>query len=123
MTSFVNGKNITTRRRQLGFTRKPVSIKICGLALIRMLDMVCTKAKQLLMKSGIPSSSHSKREFNIEDDPYSRTVSITDNTRKLDYLCIEKNFSFFIVILEFNDTLVGDCCLQACTLMTLLKYC
>ena len=92
MTSFVNGKNITTRRRQLGFTRKPVSVKICGLALIRMLDMVCTKAKQLLMKSETASSSHSKREFNIEDDPYSRIVSITDNTRKLDYLRIEKFF-------------------------------
>jgi hypothetical protein len=26
-------------------------------------------------------------------------------------------------ILEFNNTLVGDCCLQACTLQTLLKYC
>jgi hypothetical protein len=84
MTSFVNGKNITSRRRQLGSTRKHVSVKICGLALIRMLDMVCTKAKQLVMKNDIASSSPAKREFNIENDPYSRTVSITDYARKLD---------------------------------------
>ncbi len=25
--------------------------------------------------------------------------------------------------LEFNNTLIGDCCLQACTLKILLKYC
>ena len=83
MTSFVDGKNITSRKRQLGSTRKPLSIKICGIALIRMLDMVCTKAKQLLMKDTVISSSISKREFNIENDPYSQTVSITDYARKL----------------------------------------
>lgn len=85
MTMFVNGRNLTsTRRRQMGSTRKPVSIKICGLALIRMLDMVCTKARQLLMKNEMLSSSSSpaKRQFNIDDDPYSRTVSVADYARK-----------------------------------------
>jgi hypothetical protein len=97
MTSFTNGKNIThSRRRQLSSTRKPVSIKICGLALIRMLDMVCTKARQLLMRNEISSSlSPVKRQFNIEDDPYSRTVSITDYTRKLNSLLIRNMFFFF----------------------------
>ncbi|CAF0788161.1 unnamed protein product [Adineta steineri] len=109
MISFTNGKNITDQKQQQPSisTHKPVSIKICGLALIRMLDMVCTKARQLLMKNGILSSSsppQAKRQFNIEDDPYSRTVSVTDYS-------------------QFNDTLVGDCCLQACTLKILLKYC
>ncbi|CAF0826594.1 unnamed protein product [Adineta steineri] len=110
MISFTNGKNITDQKQQQQpsiSTHKPVSIKICGLALIRMLDMVCTKARQLLIKNGILSSSSpppAKRQFNIEDDPYSRTVSVTDYS-------------------QFNDTLVGDCCLQACTLKILLKYC
>jgi hypothetical protein len=36
------------------------------------------------MKNDIASSSPAKREFNIENDPYSRTVSITDYARKLD---------------------------------------
>jgi hypothetical protein len=91
MTSFSNGKNITyNRRRQLASPHKPVSIKICGSALIRMLDMVCTRARQLLMSNGISSSSTSsppaKRQFNIDDDPYSRTISITDYTRKFSCL-------------------------------------
>jgi hypothetical protein len=88
MISFTNGKNLTNRRRQLVSTRKPVSIKICGLALIRMLDMVCTKARQLVMKNEILSSTSSpaKREFNIEDDPYSQTLLITDYARMFNLL-------------------------------------
>lgn len=89
MTSFTNGKNITNNTKQSSIsTRKPVSIKICGLALVRMLDMVCTKARQLLMRNGIVSSSYVKRQFDIEDDPFSHTVSVTDYTRKF-------NDSFF----------------------------
>ena len=86
MTSFINGKNITnTRRRQIASTRKPISIKICGLGLIRMLDMVCTRATQLLIRNGILSSSLSspvKRQFHIEDDLFSRTISVIDYSRK-----------------------------------------
>lgn len=86
--SFAHGKNITNRQQRLSSTRKPVSIKICGQALIRMLDMVCTKARQLLMKNGLLSSTSSpaKREFNVDDDPYSRTISIADYTREFDQL-------------------------------------
>jgi hypothetical protein len=88
MTSFINGKNITnTRRRQIASTRKPVSIKICGLALIRMLDMVCTKARQLLIRNEILSPAPEKRQFNIEDDPFSRTISIIDYSRKT-FFCL-----------------------------------
>jgi len=101
MTSFTDGKNIANnRRRQLTSTRKPVSIKICGLALIRMLDMVCTRARQLLMRNGISStSSPVKRQFNIDDDddPYSHTVSITDYTRKFNYLSIDIYVFFFLL--------------------------
>jgi len=99
MTSFTDGKNITNnRRRQLTSTRKPVSIKICGLALIRMLDMVCTRARQLLMRNGISStSSPVKRQFNIDDDPYSHTVSITDYTRKFNYLSIDIYVFLFLL--------------------------
>ncbi|CAF2370477.1 unnamed protein product [Rotaria sp. Silwood2] len=106
MTSFVNGKTTNNRRLKLLSTRKPISIKICGLSLIRLLDMVCTRARQLLIRNGISSSSSSplKRRFKIEDDSYLRKISITDYT-------------------QFNDTLIDDCCLQACTLKTLLKYC
>ena len=86
MITFVNGKNLTsTRRRQIrSSTRKPVSVKICGLALIRMLDMVCTKARQLLMKNEMLSSSSSpaKRHIDVDDDPFSRTISVADYARK-----------------------------------------
>ena len=85
--SYVNGNNVTNVTEPISSTRRPVSIKICGLALIRTFDMVCTKARQLLMKNGIVSSSSSppaKRQINIEDDPYSLTVSITDYTRRFD---------------------------------------
>ena len=126
MTSFINGANITnTRKRHIASTRKPVSIKICGLALIRMLDMVCTKARQLLIRNGIISSAPEKRQFNIEDDPFSRTISIIDYARKF-FFSSPINWhilSLFCVLLEFNNTLIGDCCLQPCTLKTLLKYC
>lgn len=83
MTMFVNGRNLTgNRRRHMGSTRKPVRVKICGPALIRMLDMVCTKARQLLMQNELSSSAPAKRQFNIDDDLFSRTVSIADYARK-----------------------------------------
>ncbi len=88
ITSFVNGRNITNiRKRQIASTRKPVSIKICGLGLIRMLDMVCTRARQLLMKNEmLSSSSPAKRQFNIDDDLFSRTISVIDYSRE--FLCL-----------------------------------
>jgi len=92
---FTNGKNITNNERRSSVSRhKPVSIKICGLALIRLLDMVCTRARQVLMRNGISSSSLAKRQFDIDDDLYSRTISISDYSRKLNYLSIEIHFFF-----------------------------
>ncbi|CAF0845544.1 unnamed protein product [Rotaria sp. Silwood1] len=105
MTLFVNGKTINNRRLKLLSTRNPISIKICGRSLIRLLDMVCNRARQLLVRSEISSSlSPLKRRFKIEDDSHLRTISITEYT-------------------QFNDTLIDECCLQACSLKTLLKYC
>ncbi|CAF1112208.1 unnamed protein product [Rotaria sordida] len=105
MTSFVNGKNTNNQRLKLLSRHKPISIKICGLALIRLLDVVCNRTRQLLMRNGISSSSSTwKPRFNIKDNLYLSTISITDYT-------------------QFNDTLIDDCCLQACTLKVLLKYC
>ena len=111
-------KRMSGRKRLLlSSTRKPVSVKICGLALIRMLDLICTRARELLMRNEAPG----KRQLQADDDPYSHTLSITDYARKRRslfqcclYLCLR---------LEFNDTLVGDCCLQACSVKTLLNYC
>jgi hypothetical protein len=108
-----NGKSI---KRPTG---KPVSIKICGTALVQMLDMVCQRVQQLLLKNE-KSSTFKKRQMIIDDDPYSRTLSITDYARKSILFWVKVNIVLF---LEFNNTLVGDCCLQACTLKTLLKYC
>ncbi|UJR30636.1 hypothetical protein I4U23_018160 [Adineta vaga] len=99
-----DGKNITSRKRPISSGRKPASIKLCGPALVRMLDMICDRARQLLMKTQKSSSIHEKRQLIADDDPFSRTLSFTDYA-------------------QFNNTLVGDCCLQACTLKTLLKYC
>ncbi|CAF0977293.1 unnamed protein product [Rotaria sordida] len=99
---FTNGKNLTNPIQNTTSTRKPVSIKICGPALVQMLDMICQRAKQILMKK--QKSSHEKRHMIIDDDPFTRTLLIKD-------------------FAQFNNTLVGDCCLQACTLKTLLKYC
>jgi hypothetical protein len=101
MTSFTDAKNITNnRRRQLGSTHKPISIKICGLALVRMLDMVCTRARQLLMRNEISSSLSPpvKRQFDIDYDLYSRTVSITDYARKFNYLSIDLHIFFFVLL-------------------------
>jgi len=80
--SLTNGKDILNRKRQISSTHKPVSIKICGSALVRILDMVCQRASQLLMdKQG--SLSHEKRQMIIDDDPFTRTLSIKDYARKL----------------------------------------
>jgi hypothetical protein len=94
MISSTNGKNITSRKRPLSSTRKPVSVKICGLALVRMLDMICTRARQLLMRKGTETLSTVKRQFIIDEDPYARTVSITDYARKFNFLSKKKNVFF-----------------------------
>ncbi|CAF3799557.1 unnamed protein product [Adineta steineri] len=83
--SLTYGKNRTNENQQQQQISS-TSIQICGPALVRMLDMICNRARQLLMK---------KRQIIIDDDPYA----------------------------QFNNTLIGDCCLQACTLKILLKYC
>jgi predicted metalloprotease len=82
MISFTNGKNITNRRKLLSSTRKPLSIKICGSTLVRILDMVCNRARQLLMKKQ-RSSLHEKRQMIINDDPFTRTLRIKDHARQL----------------------------------------
>ncbi|CAF1042573.1 unnamed protein product [Adineta steineri] len=84
--SLTYGKNRTNENQQQQQQISSTSIQICGPALVRMLDMICNRARQLLMK---------KRQIIIDDDPYT----------------------------QFNNTLIGDCCLQACTLNILLKYC
>ncbi|CAF1292312.1 unnamed protein product [Adineta ricciae] len=99
-------KNVTSRKRPNTSRHKPASIKLCGPTLVRMLDMVCDRARQLLMKTQRSSSdsTYQKRQMIVDDDPFTRTLSVTDYA-------------------QFNNTLIGDCCLQACTLKTLLKYC
>ncbi|CAF0916281.1 unnamed protein product [Rotaria sp. Silwood1] len=106
---FTNGNNITNPIQNTTSTRKPASLKLCGPALVQMLDSICHRVKQILMKNqksstASSSSSHEKRHMIIDDDPFTRTLSIKDYA-------------------QFNNTLIGDCCLQACTLKTLLKYC
>jgi len=81
MISFTNGKNIINRKRQISSAHKPVSIKICGSALVRLLDMICQRARQLLMKIQ-SSSSYAKRQMIFDDDPFTRTLSIKDYARK-----------------------------------------
>lgn len=78
-----DGKNITSRKRPISSERKPASIKLCGPALVRMLDMICDRARQLLMKTQKSSSTHEKRQMIGDDDPFSQTLSITDYARKL----------------------------------------
>ena len=84
--SFTYGKNTTSRKRQISSTHKPASIKICGPALVRMLDMICDRASQLLMKKERPS--HEKRQMIIDDDPLTRTLLIKDYARKLLGFCL-----------------------------------
>lgn len=76
-----HGKNVTGRRRPLAPVRKPASIKLCGPALVRMLDMVCDRARQLLLKSQ-SATGHSKRQMLVDDDPFTRTLSFKDYARK-----------------------------------------
>ncbi|CAF1633528.1 unnamed protein product [Adineta ricciae] len=92
-------KNVTSRKRPHTSRHKPASIKLCGPTLVRMLDMVCDRARQLLMKTQRSSSdsTYQKRQMIVDDDPFTRTLSVTDYA-------------------QFNNTLVGDCCLQACSL-------
>jgi len=84
--SYINGENIINRKEQILSTRKPVSIKICGSALVQMLDMVCHRARQLLMNKQ-RSSSYEKRQMIFDDDPFTRTLSIKDYARKLVEYC------------------------------------
>ncbi|CAF0769795.1 unnamed protein product [Didymodactylos carnosus] len=75
--------------------------KICGPSLIRMLEAVCSKAKELTKTI----ESHDKRQLVLDyEDPYARTVAVIDNT-------------------QFSNTLVGDCCLKPCSINTLINYC
>ena len=73
---------MTNRRKQLLSTRKPLSIQICGSTLVRILDMVCDRARQLLMKKQ-RSSLHEKRQMIIDDDPFTRTLWFKDHARQL----------------------------------------
>ncbi len=82
MMPLTNGRNRFQRKKQISSTRKPVSIKICGSALVRMLDMVCHRARQLLMKKQ-KSLSHGKRQMIFDDDLFTRTLWIKDYARKL----------------------------------------
>ncbi len=83
MITLTNAKDrIRHRRRQIISTRKPVSIKICGSPLVRMLDMVCHQARQLLMKK-LRLSTHGKRQMVFDDDPFTRTLWIKDYARML----------------------------------------
>ncbi|CAF3540575.1 unnamed protein product [Rotaria socialis] len=98
----------TTTTTTTTATRKPSSIKLCGPALVRMLEMVCDKVKQFILKAqvseSLPSSSHEKRHMIVDDDPYTHTLLVKDYA-------------------QFNNTIIGNCCLQACTLKTLIEYC
>ncbi|CAF1124737.1 unnamed protein product [Rotaria magnacalcarata] len=106
MTSLINAKNTNNRRLKVLAIRKPTSIEMCGLALIHLLDMVCTRAEQVLVRNRITTtlSSPTIRPTKTKDNLYSYATSIIDNTQS-------------------NDTLIYDCCLQVCTLKKLLKYC
>ncbi|CAF3433184.1 unnamed protein product [Rotaria socialis] len=88
----------TTTTTTTTATRKPSSIKLCGPALVRMLEM---KAQ---VSESLPSSSHEKRHMIVDDDPYTHTLLVKDYA-------------------QFNNTIIGNCCLQACTLKTLIEYC
>ena len=82
MISFTNGKNLPNRGKQLSSTRKPLSIKICGSTLVRILDMVCDRARQLLMEKQ-RTSLHEKRQMIVDDNPFTRTLLIKDHARQL----------------------------------------
>ena len=83
VVSSLEGKTINGRRRNSTATaRKPVIVKICGVALVRMLDLVCTRARQLVLSNQTPSPSPGKRQLRVDDDPFSQTLSITDYARK-----------------------------------------
>ena len=82
VVSSLDGKTTNGRRRNSTATRKPVTVKICGVALVRMLDLVCTRARELVMSNETPSASPGKRQLLVDDDPFSRTLSITDYARK-----------------------------------------
>ncbi|CAF4388444.1 unnamed protein product, partial [Rotaria magnacalcarata] len=78
MTSLINAKNTNNRRLK-----------------IHLLDTVCTRAEQILVRNRITTtlSSPTKRPRKTKDNLYSYATSIIDNT-------------------QFNDTLIYDCCLQ-----------
>lgn len=83
LSSSIDGKDIRKRKRQLlsTTTHKSVSIKICGSNLVRVLDMICDKARQLIMNKQ-NSLSLGKRQMMIDDDPFTRTLVIKDYARK-----------------------------------------
>ena len=84
-------KKMSSRKRPLlSSTRKPVSVKICGLALVRTLDLVCTRAREILMRNETPApSTPGKRQLHADDNPYSQTLSITDYARKRSSLVLD----------------------------------
>ncbi len=84
--SFTHGRNTNNRKRHILSTRKPARIQICGPALVRMLDMICHRARQLLMEKQ-ESSPQEKRQIIIDDDPFTRTLWIKDYARKLVEYC------------------------------------
>jgi len=51
-----------------------------------MLDMICHRARQLLIEKQ-ESSPHEKRQIIIDDDPFTRTLWIKDYARKLVEYC------------------------------------
>lgn len=100
MTSFINGKNTNNRIMKVLSTRQPAAIQRCGLSLVRLLDMICTKTRQILMRNGIYSSPSSpmKQQFKIKDYPSSRMASLINYISKFFsslYECI-----IFIVLLR-----------------------
>lgn len=134
--NFLNGNNVTAPIQNATSTRKPFSIKLCGKALVKILDIVCQRTRQLILKkeqasSPAPASTHEKRHMLVDDDLFTRTLSFTDYARMLlryisfFFLSLKINMIilFFFSLIEFNNTLIGDCCLQACNIKTLIKYC
>lgn len=124
--STINGKNTNNRRLKVLSSPppRPISTKICGEALIRLLNVVCTEAEQLINKNGISSTlSPTNRQMKRKYYPFSNKASINDDKSKINLFSYKKKYIDFVIFLDVDDNLINDCCLQACTLKKLLKYC